>query len=91
MKIAQSDLFEMIMKLDSDRIFAVTFVKRTDGAVRNMVCRQGVTKGVKGTGRRFDPAAKNLVSVYDMQAGGFRFINAETITRLKVDGEEYTT
>lgn len=69
-------------------IFSVEFVKR-DNTVRKMVCRTGVKKDLKGEGLKFDPIQKNLVSVWDMQAQGYRFIPVDRILSIKLRGEQY--
>jgi len=47
------------------RLFGVTFVKRSDGSLRNLTGRRGVTAGVKGggSGSKFNAAAHNLLTV----------------------------
>lgn len=64
---AQMTIQEFIEQTSDGRIFTVDFVKRTDNTMRTMSCRRGVTKGVKGVGMSYDPQAKNLLTVYDMQ------------------------
>ena len=71
------------------RIFSVRFIKRTDGKVRDMVCRLHVKKGVKGVGMAYDPTSKGLVPVYDMQKHGFRMIPIEGIRVIKYAGQYY--
>jgi hypothetical protein len=88
---------EEFEKATSDgTIFTVDFIKRTTGEMRKMNCRRGVKKGVTGEGRKFDPKAKNLLGVFDMQVvetsgekGAFRFINLEGLMTLKFKGEKY--
>lgn len=75
---------------DSGRVFGVTFVKRTNGEVRDMNCRGGVKKGVTGVGMSYDPTSHSLITVYDMQKGDFRHINCDTITRVTMDGVTFT-
>lgn len=70
----------------NNKIFTATFIKK-DGTTRVMNCRRGVTKGVTGVGLAYDPYEKNLLPVYDMQKGGFRMININTITELKGNGQ----
>jgi hypothetical protein len=70
----------------NNKIFTATFIKK-DGTVRVMNCRRGVKKGVTGAGMNYDPYEKNLLPVYDMQKGGFRMININTITELKGNGQ----
>jgi len=70
------------------KIFSVDFYKK-DGSLRKMKARLGVTKGVKGVGLRYDPLARGLLPVWDLDKGAFRMINLTTIRRLKVNGQEY--
>lgn len=64
---AELSLEQFLDKTASGQLFSVDFVKRTDGQIRTMNCRRGVKKGVKGVGQAYDPKAKNLLTVYDMQ------------------------
>jgi len=62
----QEKVEELIDSMSNGRIFSVQFVKK-DGTVRDMVCRKGVRKGVKGTGAGWGQGAlKPLRTVYDM-------------------------
>lgn len=74
---------------ESGHIFGVEFVKRTDGALRSMVCRTGVTKGTHGGSMGYNPADHGLLSVYDMEAKGFRSIPVDAIVRLSMEGTKY--
>lgn len=77
---------KLIRELTGNCIFGATFTKK-DGSVRNMTCRLGVKKGTNGKGLNFDPLEKGLLPVFDMQAGGFRMINLNTVTELRIKGE----
>jgi len=77
-----------VINLMGDKIFTVTFIKK-DGTVRVMNARRGVTKGVKGVGMSYNPSEKQLITVYDMQKGAFRMVNANTITEIKAEGVVY--
>ena len=80
----------------SGRIFTAQFIKK-DGTPRTIVARTGVTKGNKGIGFSFDPLAKNLLPVLDMNLSkkvddinkAKRFINLSTIIWVQVDGVKY--
>lgn len=77
-----------LKKLTSDgKIFSVVFTKRTDGTDRLMVARCGVRAGLVGTGGAYDPESKGLLTVYDMQARGYRTIPAEAVHKIRVRGE----
>lgn len=90
-------LKEFIEATENGKVFTVEFVKRTNNELRKMNCRRGVTKGVKGVGLSYNPAEKNLLGVYDMQAiesgkdekGAFRMINLESLKTLKLGGKAY--
>lgn len=69
------------------RIFSIKFTKRTDGSIREMVCRTGVTSHIKGTGAPRDWKKLDLISVFDMQKAAYRSIPVEGIFEVKVDGE----
>lgn len=87
---------------NSDQIFGVTFVKKTDGTVRNMTARMHVTKGVLGVlpagHREAEDKRNNVLTVYDMQVvertgdtkGAFRRINLEQLKSCTLKGIRYT-
>jgi len=71
------------------KIFSVSFIKRTDGSLRRMVCRTGVTRHLKGTGKSRDPAL-GLISVFDVARGsGYRSIPKENIIEATIGGQTY--
>lgn len=89
---------DLIMK-SGNQTFGVTFIKKTDGSIRNMQARLHVSKGVKGTGngnRKAEDKAHNVLTVYDMNKvedgkptkGAFRRISLDQVLRIKVRGIE---
>ena len=70
------------------KIFSAVFTKK-DGEKRKMVCRQGVSKYVKGVGLKFKPEERALIGVFDMHKKAYRFINTETLEQIKVGGRTY--
>lgn len=89
LRISRQYAASLIESYDKDKIFSVTFVKRTDGSVRTLVGRKGVHKGVKGVGLKFDPSSKGLITIFDMQKNAFRMINLETIISIRLDEQTY--
>tara|TARA_R110000751_G_scaffold254510_1_gene354016 strand:+ start:394 stop:672 length:279 start_codon:yes stop_codon:yes gene_type:complete len=82
----QERVEELIDGMTTGRIFSVQFVKK-DGTMRDMVCRKGVRKGVKGTGAGWGQGAlKPLRTVFDMQKAAFRTIPIDRVVRVKVAG-----
>ncbi|MFT5548200.1 MAG: hypothetical protein ACI9CO_000114 [Candidatus Azotimanducaceae bacterium] len=71
------------------KIFSVTFIKRTTGELREMRCRMGVKKHLKGGSKAYDAKAKNLLSVFDMEAKSYRSIPVEAIQKLSVGGQTF--
>lgn len=56
------------------RFFRVSFVKRTNGERREMLCRIGVTKHLRGGDRAYEPSEHNLATVFDVQKKAYRSI-----------------
>jgi hypothetical protein len=93
MKITLEQAIEKI-NAAGHHTFGVVFRKKNH-ELRTMSCRRKVTKGVTGKGLKFDPAARNLMPVYDMNVptddgkGAFRMINLATLQSLTTNGESY--
>jgi hypothetical protein len=60
------------------KFFHVKFRKK-NGEVRNMTCRTGVSKHVRGGGLAFDPESRNLKVVFDTSKRAYRMINLSTL------------
>lgn len=86
-KISKIKAKNMIYKTNG-AFFSAQFVKK-DGSVRDMVCRLGVTKHLKGGELAFDPKEKGLIVVFEMDQEGYRMINVRTLKQLKIDGKTY--
>lgn len=75
------------------RIFTCTFKKRTDGTIRRMTCRTGVVS--RNTSKTTDPDRpqrdldNGLLTVFDVQADGYRCIPLANVTEITVDGETF--
>ena len=80
---------KQMIKDTKGKFFTVTFIKRTDGTTREMNARLGVKAYLKGGVLPYDPASKNLLTVYDMGKRQYRHINLDTITKLKIGSKEY--
>ena len=72
------------------KIAAVTFIKRSNGEERRMLCRTGVHKGVKGVGAPYDASSKNLLTVYDMEKQAFRTIPAENVVEVHARKQHFS-
>jgi hypothetical protein len=85
-QITRNDI-DTIIAQAGDHFATVEFTKK-DGSLRKMNFRVGVKKHLKG-GESTVAHKTNLVSVYDVQAKGYRVFNKNTAKRLVVNGEEY--
>lgn len=78
-------------KLVADgHIFTVEFIKRTTGELRKMKCRTGVKKHLKGGTLAYSPKDNGLLTVYDLEAKGYRSIPVQNVQRLSVGGQTFT-
>ena len=85
--IQKRDVLGLINKT-KDRIFHVAFLKK-NGELRRMKCRLGVKKHLKGGRLSFKPKEYNLLVVFDMDKGGYRMVNLDTIMSISMKGVEY--
>ena len=88
MKTIDRDTAKKYIYATNGKIFSAVFTKK-DGEKRKMVCRQGVAKYVKGVGLKFKPEERSLIGVFDMHKKAYRFINLETLEKIKVKGREF--
>ena len=89
METIDKDTAKQYIYKTNGKIFSAVFTKK-NGEKRQMVCRQGVAKYVKGIGLRFKPEERDLIGVFDMHKVAYRFINVNTLEQIKVGGITYT-
>jgi hypothetical protein len=77
-----------IKNLAQNQIFSVKFIKK-DGSLREMVCRLGVKKHLKGGELAYDAKSLGYLPVFDMQKEDYRMINTNTIVEIKINGQVY--
>lgn len=79
---------DIMSRAPSGAIFSVTFIKRTTGEVRDMVCRLGVEYDEESEEPRdWQPSEYDLMQVYDMQKQAYRMINLPGVLELRADGD----
>jgi hypothetical protein len=61
------------------KIFKVFFVKRSDGKIREMLCRSGVHIDTTGEDFKFEPSCRGLFCVWDILKREHRFIPLENV------------
>jgi len=88
MKTITIEMAMKLMKSTNGRVFSVEFTKK-DGSLREMNCRLGVTKHLKGGELAYDPKEYDLMTVFDMASNGYRMVNLSTLKKVTVDSESY--
>lgn len=86
--VTRDELVKKI-KATGGKFFSVTFIKRTTGSKRRMICRSGVSKGVTGEGRKFNPENHDLIPTFSVDSDGHRNISIEGILEAKIGGVHY--
>lgn len=84
-KITVDEAKKMMLATDG-KIFAVKFIKRTTGELREMTCRLGVTSHLHGGELPYDPKIHKLLPVFDMDIEQYRQIPYEGLRWLRTNG-----
>ncbi len=79
---------EYLTNETSGLIFGAGFVKK-DGTFRQMTCRRGVKKALRGGSLPYNAKAKNLVPVFDMAKREYRVVNVGTMEYLRIHGQYF--
>jgi len=76
------------IQAQGNKIMSCTF-KKADGQSRQMNFRLGVHLGKTLGPNKTMSDERTIVTVYDMNTGGYRNINVATMTELKISGDKY--
>lgn len=82
------EILNQIVAETKGRIFSATFIKK-DGTPRNITARLGVHKNQHG-GTNTLAGYEQYITVFDMQADGYRALNLETLKRISCGNKTYT-
>lgn len=77
-----------LIKESNGKILSVTFIKRSTGTERTLLCRIGVTSHLHGGDRAYDFDQHALIIVFDMKEKKYKSIPIENIISLRLGGEE---
>ena len=88
MKISKLQAKDLINS-SKGKFFTVAFTKK-NAELREMNCRKGVKKHLKGGELMFNPDSKGLVVVFDAQIKDYRMININTLQELKINNATYS-
>jgi hypothetical protein len=88
-----------LLQIFNGQIITVVFIKRTTGDCRILNGRLGVKKYTNGVGMAYDPAAKNLITIYDMQEAqklpedkrskAYRCIPLDGVLEIRAEGKRF--
>ena len=87
--LPQFNIINLDKLIADGQIFYIEFIKRSTGELRKMRCRKGVKRYLKGGSKSYNPKAKNLITVFDMDKGAYRSIPVEGVQCLTVSGQSF--
>ena len=70
----------------NNKIIGLGFFKK-DGTFRTGAFSRGVVKGITGEGLKFNPKDYNLITLYDMNAKGYRNVPIDRLKYIKALGQ----
>ena len=65
------------------KVVGLGFIKRSTGKLRTGAFRGGVVKGITGDGLKYNPSDYDLLTLYDMNAKGYRQIPLDSLVYIK--------
>ena len=73
------------------KLFTAEFIKK-NGDYRKMLCRTGVSKGIKGTGSysHTKDVTRSNITVYDFHKNNYRAIPLDRLIKLSHNGVTYS-
>jgi hypothetical protein len=81
---------ELVQRIKAEkRFFAVKFIKRSTKSLRTMICRNKVTKHLKGGQQKYNPSNHDLITTYSMDSKDYRNIAIEGLVSARIGGKEY--
>ena len=79
------EMLRSLIKATQGSFFSINFVKKS-GEQRTLTVRDGVESKLalpKGQGSNNQEAYSNLITLFDVQAGRYKSVNLDTVTKLK--------
>ncbi len=87
-QIPRNRAIEFLQNETEGRIFSAYF-RKNDDTMRKMVCRLGVKAYLKGGDLPYDPKAKLILPVFDMELGEYRSINLRSLVSFNISSETF--
>lgn len=82
--MTKREMLRNLIKATNSMFFTITWVKK-NGEERTMTVKDGVESKLalpKGQGRNNQEAYSNLITLFDVQAGRYKSVNLDTVTKL---------
>lgn len=80
---------QLINRLETGKVFGVSFIKRSTGELRTMSARLGPKKFLRGGKFSYSPAEQQLLTIFDMAKQSYRSVPLDAIQRISVGGQSY--
>ena len=83
--MTKREMLRNLIKATNSMFFTITWVKK-NGEERTMTVKDGVESKLalpKGQGSNNQEAYSNLITLFDVQAGHYKSVNLDTVTKLK--------
>ena len=83
--MTKREMLRNLIKATNGLFFSITWVKK-NGEQRTMTVKDGVESKLalpKGQGTNNQEAYSNLITLFDVQAGRYKSVNLDTVTKLK--------
>jgi hypothetical protein len=88
MVIVSSQEAYNILSQSKGKIFSAIFIKK-DGTVREMNCRTGVKKYLRGGSLSYNPSDYLNIPVFDLVKKAYRTIKCDNLISFKLEGKMY--
>ena len=82
--MTKREMLRNLIKATNGLFFTITWVKK-NGEERTMTVKDGVESKLalpKGQGSNNQEAYSNLITLFDVQAGHYKSVNLDTVTKL---------
>ena len=77
---------QILTATEKGKVVGLGFYKK-DGTFRTGAFRRGVTKALNGGELKFDPKQYDLITLYDMNAKGYRNVPIDRLKFIKTNGQ----
>ena len=82
--MTKREMLRNLIKATNSMFFTITWIKK-NGEERTMTVKDGVESKLalpKGQGSNNQEAYSNLITLFDVQAGRYKSVNLDTVTKL---------